>query len=1143
MRLANRRGISCLTCRERKVKCSGEKPGCRTCSSSRRWCRGYGTFVGTDAGEVGYDLAPARNALRRQLLDLYLIEYLPDEIIASNKDHNWLLQISSIETLTPALEAAMFAICGAQLGQKKSGGSVDISYRSLAFYNTGLRELQKAINHPFLLYHDQTLAACLAMTMYEFSECPGKVLGGYLSHYQGLMELLKQRGAEAHTTGLGHSVLREIRVHTVFRGFQIRSASFLANKDWLDLPWALMPKDYHDQLIDIMLRLPKVMTQLSVSPITSPRDIIGPTVKRVQACWQFDNELTDWLERVVASTAGPLFWPEPNRDIEKSSPSVDTNNLPPAPYNFPNFISAQTLLFYWISRIIVAFELGLAYRLLQSIPIPASTPPYTDPECICREDKKRTISSCLLHFRPARLPPLGYRANWSETIACNIRRSVDYFFLDKLRVAGPACLVFPLMVLRFHWEHDFSDKDRNNELTWAGKTLMRIYSRASKIAEIVSCEAGVGEHQDDSSSRRDVSIGSQSSGDAQKSPRKATGSGPRVLGKTKGNPRTVSSAETTTVSTAASRFIPDLCDDIYAKVRQHTNDKPMESISRVIPGLVKAFAVKLNFSAADELSQKAIQLIHQNHLVIARRLRLLFFPDWEDEVELRKDQPVETVLIEKTSTWKNDLGPSNSKVDDALVLFDRALDGDDKECHPPDLSLCGDTITNSTADASSQVDAQLVYQNYLRFPLLFSPGSEDEVELRMDQPGGTALIDKTSKWDNDPGPENSEVSDELILFDRALDGNDKEYKPPDLSAYGDTITNSTAYHWLIKSLAREASLHRGDLQEWTVAEDVYQQILAAAPAGRIGIENPPKPYKVTFEVPCKELEARLVQEVTRQRDLSLEQAMQRVVVATSSGPGNCQVTMMRQYLDQTWSSSGVNLLRVLGQAFEKERGVTVFGSLADQGQIEALIEESNLMVSVTGDSHTIAECGEQLAWLSAAIQPASLGFIGQRRPRLIMPSADLQTDTTESPLTIGIMTELRDETSKRMVLPTSIWNDFLSVPMVQGFPTARLPKCYSGVEVSAEILLSEPAQSPKIEIYKDYILLRRARSTLKLTRVPEQPPGLPEPLQIVDADALLEPQASNHSQDPTPAEPIDPNIFDGDWVDNFMLSIPLFRVE
>ncbi|KAH8884133.1 hypothetical protein GQ53DRAFT_405389 [Thozetella sp. PMI_491] len=500
MRLANRRRISCLTCRERKVKCSGEKPGCRTCSSSRRWCRGYGTPLVTDSRTLGGDGAPqggaqdrilspvsARNALRQQLVSLYLGEQLPDEIIAaSNGDRNWLLQVPWIETLTPSLEAAIFATCGARLGQK-GGGNADLSYRSLAFYNTSLRELQKAINHPTLQYQDQTLATCLALTMYEYAECPGKVPGGYLSHYQGSMELLRHRGPEAHATGLGHSVLRAIRMHAVFRGFQNRSTSFLAEKDWLDLPWASKPKDYHDQLIDIMLRLPKIMTQLAGSPPASPRDMLGPAVQRVRACWRVDGELTDWLERLTAATAGPLFWPEAHGDAAKS-PSVDpdTNELPPTPYNFPSFIFAQTLLLYWLSRLIVAFQLGLAYRQLQSIPVPASTPPRTDPECTCRENKKVTISSCLLHFRPTQLPPLGYRANWSETIARNIRRSVDYFFLDKLRVAGPSCLIPPLMVLQFHWEYDYSGEDRSGELKWVGKVLMRIHNRGSKIAEIVA---------------------------------------------------------------------------------------------------------------------------------------------------------------------------------------------------------------------------------------------------------------------------------------------------------------------------------------------------------------------------------------------------------------------------------------------------------------------------------------------------------------------------------------------------------------------------------------------------------------------------------------------------------------------------------
>jgi len=243
-------------------QCSGERPGCRNCTRAKLLCTGYQrerVFIFSKhsnpeppvgkadtasgkareptvlrgasgaasrrAAQSSLHAAPTlpvevsgRHAYRQQLLGRYLWHYLPAEVVEHGgrlgaQQRNWLLQIPGLPDLSPALEAAVLASCAAKLGRLDRHR--DLERESVTQYNKSLAELQKALRHPALRCQDQTLTACLALLMFEFTECPQRQVGGYLCHYRGAMELLQRRGPWAHATGLGHSVFRALRMHSV----------------------------------------------------------------------------------------------------------------------------------------------------------------------------------------------------------------------------------------------------------------------------------------------------------------------------------------------------------------------------------------------------------------------------------------------------------------------------------------------------------------------------------------------------------------------------------------------------------------------------------------------------------------------------------------------------------------------------------------------------------------------------------------------------------------------------------------------------------------------------------------------------------------------------------------------------------------
>jgi hypothetical protein len=176
-----------------------------------------------------------RHVFRQQLLESYLKAYLPEEVltsrrIAAAKQRNWTLYLPELATPSPALESAILATCAARLGDQD--GNIALVNASLVQYNKSLRELQQTLLHPALRCEEQTLATCMALAMYEFGESvelTGKVYvchySGYVNHYLGALEILRGRGPVLHTTGLGHSVYRALRLHGVSGIFVITSST------------------------------------------------------------------------------------------------------------------------------------------------------------------------------------------------------------------------------------------------------------------------------------------------------------------------------------------------------------------------------------------------------------------------------------------------------------------------------------------------------------------------------------------------------------------------------------------------------------------------------------------------------------------------------------------------------------------------------------------------------------------------------------------------------------------------------------------------------------------------------------------------------------------------------------------------------
>lgn len=152
-------------------------------------------------------------AHRQQILGIYMDQIVPKVDLGLLKERMWIESIPCLPHLTVALESAVMAMCFAKIGD--FNGDERFKLEGLQLYHRALRELRVALLDPQLLYDDQTLGACVALTHYEMTECPSDSMQPYMSHIAGCEKLIHLRGPDRHRDGIAHKIFAHFRVQAV----------------------------------------------------------------------------------------------------------------------------------------------------------------------------------------------------------------------------------------------------------------------------------------------------------------------------------------------------------------------------------------------------------------------------------------------------------------------------------------------------------------------------------------------------------------------------------------------------------------------------------------------------------------------------------------------------------------------------------------------------------------------------------------------------------------------------------------------------------------------------------------------------------------------------------------------------------------
>lgn len=221
----------------------------------------------------------------------------------------------------------------------------------------------------------------------------------------------------------------------------------------------------------------------------------------------------------------------------------------------------------------------------------------------------------------------------------------------------------------------------------------------------------------------------------------------------------------------------------------------------------------------------------------------------------------------------------------------------------------------------------------------------------------------------------------LIIDKHNYTAKDHEEPVPDSGPYRDFILETPAYRWLVASLQREATLARGTPD---LMESIRETIFSALPSlQKISRKEPSQAYKATFELDWDPLEFVREQQYTE----SPEQALERAITLTGCS-NDAQALTAKAYLCQTWPTTGKQVMRLVKDVVRRPEGhignheykpgvgcfnIDSLATLSDGTEISARISGNEVpgrkfIVTAIGTADSIAEIGQQFAWLGAALR-------------------------------------------------------------------------------------------------------------------------------------------------------------------------------
>ncbi|ERF69251.1 hypothetical protein EPUS_09068 [Endocarpon pusillum Z07020] len=257
--------------------------------------------------------------------------------------------------------------------------------------------------------------------------------------------------------------------------------------------------------------------------------------------------------------------------------------------------------------------------------------------------------------------------------------------------------------------------------------------------------------------------------------------------------------------------------------------------------------------------------------------------------------------------------------------------------------------------------------------------------------------------------------------------------------------------------SRQPTVRLEDSRHNDVQEDIRSGIKAAFNGSPHGPFDPGRFCTASFHVSLR-LEAFLdwYCEADPCRDLE-------AVLTLTGSAIDAQAVTCKQYMKQTWPSSGIDTLRAVKKALAQAKANSSPSpyecTLSDGSGFECSVSDSHLQVFASGMQASLVEIGEQLAWLGAALQRSpNTTKMAYTTARVVdLRSTSSQETTSAQALAISMkihfLTDVLDEATLGLAHRGCCWHLLFHKPViVQGYPISPRTHNEKGLEISLDLM-------------------------------------------------------------------------------------------
>lgn len=211
----------------------------------------------------------------------------------------WIRHIPSLQDNNDAVGLSCVALAGVACGQDRA--DQQLINASTSFYVKALAALAHDLSTSRGRASDQTIAATLALLMYQFFAPKGSGRREWGVHIDGLQSLLYLRGPHCFQEGLSHALFLSCRPNIISASMHARRATFLATDIWRRIPWMERKKSSYQQLLDRLTEVPGLGEQFNaIAEMTDPLARTDRRVLLLEELWAAVDSILQWLQPASA---------------------------------------------------------------------------------------------------------------------------------------------------------------------------------------------------------------------------------------------------------------------------------------------------------------------------------------------------------------------------------------------------------------------------------------------------------------------------------------------------------------------------------------------------------------------------------------------------------------------------------------------------------------------------------------------------------------------------------------------------------------------------------------------------------------------------------------------------------------------------